>query len=510
MGGKAQESMNDLGDIHMHHDASFDSQGSNDSAKRIRLKIEDSKKLLDMAANIKGLNLDPEKKREFMKLLIDFDQKYGDHDLVDALEKDITENIADEAALTQNLVDTIKAKMEVDNENQKEVHLTNSIEFKKNNSILSHITNNLNDPENNPYEKTHLEGAEEIEGSSKSLLLKKRDSSRTKRVTISQTEIDNNKDNSSQRKSPDKMKQRPSDVGLNDSAQSIDFGDANPEEVINASLKRLNTKKSSLKESKYNGDQQELDENQLKFNKDQDAHENDVGNEGRKALNQKEIYGNEENDDDLGKTNESENKDDPKAGKKRKENQKGNKDNFQVDPETNKLNNDEVNETHTQGQRSSGIKRVRKYGRVSDADETIIKLRGDGADASDEEYMNNSELGDEPIDGRDKKTKVPGLRISRKSEKDGKILFTNRRTQEILENLVEEQAKHSSRSQSKNRTGRAGSTKGGDEFRDVDENNIIYREIVTENGEIKLIPIGISGNNSPQKNSKIFGILSKT
>lgn len=96
------------------HDGSFESQASNDSAKKIKAKIEDSKKLLDLAANIKGLNLDPEKKREFMKLLIDFDQKYGDHDLVDALEQDVTENMKDEAVIIKNLATTLKNKLQKD------------------------------------------------------------------------------------------------------------------------------------------------------------------------------------------------------------------------------------------------------------------------------------------------------------------------------------------------------------------------------------------------------------
>ena len=51
-----------------------------DEAREIRQKIEDSKRLFDLAANVKDVDIDPEKKREFLKLMIDFEEKYGTFD----------------------------------------------------------------------------------------------------------------------------------------------------------------------------------------------------------------------------------------------------------------------------------------------------------------------------------------------------------------------------------------------------------------------------------------------
>jgi len=53
------DAFGELDDMRMRHDASFNSEGSNDSANKIRIKIEHSKKLLDLASNINCLTLYP-------------------------------------------------------------------------------------------------------------------------------------------------------------------------------------------------------------------------------------------------------------------------------------------------------------------------------------------------------------------------------------------------------------------------------------------------------------------
>ena len=485
VGGKASDSMNDLGDIHMHHDASFDSQGSNDSAKRIRLKIEDSKKLLDMASNIKGLNLDPEKKREFMKLLIDFDQKYGDHDLVDALEKDITDNIAEEATVTQSLVDTIKAKMDLGIQSNEKASVNYTNKFEKTNSILPNLLDNPDNLENSPTQGNYLEGAEIVEGSSKSSLLKKRDSSRTKRdkhITISQADVEN-KNNSSQIRSLDRTRSK----DLNDSAEALNVESANSLDK-NTSLKKLSSKKFDLKEFKYN-----------EVNEDQNDKESVDGQKSKKSLELKENHdirvAMEEEDNNI--SNKIENRENSRNSRKNKDLQERDGRISKVGEAENQTlqNNDKVLINNKMSNKS---KRRRIKRKSNGADETFISLResNDEEESFEDSDLSNNDLIDEKNQLGERK-KVPGLRMSTniKKNKDGKILFTNRRTQEILENLAEEQARHSSRSQSKNRTGRRGSMKG-EEFVEVDDNGIIYQEIVMENGEIKLVPIGNASTHS--------------
>jgi len=67
---------------------------SSESTKEIRQRIEDSKKLFELASNLQEVTIDPTKRREFLKLMIDFEEKYAEIDDEDTPLRKGEESIA--------------------------------------------------------------------------------------------------------------------------------------------------------------------------------------------------------------------------------------------------------------------------------------------------------------------------------------------------------------------------------------------------------------------------------
>jgi len=455
------DAFGELDDMRMRHDASFNSEGSNDSANKIRIKIEDSKKLLDLASNIKGLSLDPEKKREFMKLLIDFDQKYGDHDLVDALEKDLTTNIADEAALTQDLVDHIKQAIGQE--------------------LLK----------------------DEVPGSSKS-----KDS---KNLQAQGDQKNNSGQEGLRKDSPDLLNQAfngSSNVdNYNFEGRNLTKNDPSSNSTFNSQAHLLQDI-SKIQDGRFskNGLQTETENNQsssAQFKLEpRSAAENDRENHGQ-AL------------------------DDPhyqKDGRKSTEyDQKGlhsgrvPQEGADMGGESNSAQNTEGNNENKGTNRGKQQKRNKR----TDSNDTLIE-KWDSENGDDDDYNNSRDQ----IGGTENKNggqaRVPGMRIANQKleyDENGKIIFTRKKTQEMLESLAEEQARLSSRSLSRKATGRMGSFGGSAEdgllldnrerSQFGNENEIVYQEVILENGEKKLIPVILNQNSATRQHNKTGSVISQ-
>ena len=438
------DAFGELDDIRMRHDASFNSEGSNDSANKIRIKIEDSKKLLDLAANIKGLSLDPEKKREFMKLLIDFDQKYGDHDLVDALEKDLKTNISDEAALTQDLVDHIKQAIGGD-------LLKNEDPGSKNKNLNNLFSDNINDGK----------------GSSGS-------------AGVGVTGSKDDKNMAGLRKdSPDLLNQ-----GIINSSSTENYN------FEGGRSQTRNNDPSSALGSQLLQDISKIQQNTRNRNAAGDKLTSDIEN-----INQSSSIRTSPQLKPAGTTeNVSNNYDQQISGHLLKSSRDGRRSTTEnPQNQMKKVGGSEGADAKeiaeggsaTEHKNKTKSKQPGKHQRT-DSNDTLIEKW----DAENGSYNNSQDAIDES--GRDSQ-RVPGIKISQKLEYDenGKIIFTNRQTQEMLENLAEEQARQSSRSRSRNATGRRGSDAGSAEGDRIapNEGEVVYQEIVLENGEKKLVPV---------------------
>lgn len=462
--------------------------------------------------------MDPDRKREFMKLLIDFDQKYGDRDLVDALEQDVSGKLQDGASSAKSLANSIKNKMGKSITGGKDSEDLGSSGLYGTDKAQRFLIdtgkdspqrgNSLNRQDSN---SSRLRRTGDVLG----------DQSSSSRI-IPKLKPDGRSDSSRDLKL-NKKGIKSDGYNLADGREGGIGGD---DDIHSAGLAtdRRNRRghKDGLKrqKSKFNNnnnaddeDEPELDEQGLPTGRSRNRREGRGRREGREGKDESDERG----EDGHSKKH--------KKHKKRRNgggtNSGGNSGSF------GNLSGGAAGSRSRSGVSSiSGSSNTMEN--VGEEDE---ESEGECSSSSDEfSEISESENDDDVSEARyddegrriRKKKNVNKSNPSKRREKleydeNGKIIFTNKRTQKLLEELAEEEFRLSARHKfkGKKRGNRHRSAQGSMEEEEEEQlsifgqgklgqafgdHKIVYHEVVMENGETKMIAINVkTKNRKPRK-----------